>query len=69
MTVAIQVKILTAVCGRCGTDVIGDNMGTGRAWQHLNGVDDRIRRFALLEMTMDVLDDHDRVVDQNADRQ
>ena len=40
MTVAIQVKILTAVCGRCGTDVIGDNMGTGRAWQHLNGVDD-----------------------------
>lgn len=40
MTIEIPVKILEAVCGRCGGDVIGDNMGTGRPWQHVDRLDD-----------------------------
>ena len=35
-----EVKLLIEKCGRCGGDVVGDNMGTGRPWQHVVGPDD-----------------------------
>lgn len=37
---ALQVKTLIQTCGRCGGQVVGDNMGTGRPWQHIDGPDD-----------------------------
>lgn len=37
---ALPVKLLVEKCGRCGGDVVGDNMGTGRPWQHIAGPDD-----------------------------
>lgn len=36
----LAVKILEDTCGRCGGRVIGDNMGTGRPWQHVDRLDD-----------------------------
>ena len=32
-----EVRILFDKCARCGGDIIGDNLGTGRSWQHLMG--------------------------------
>jgi hypothetical protein len=31
-----EIRLLVERCGRCGTDAVGDNTGSGRAWQHLD---------------------------------
>lgn len=33
----MRVKLLFEICAVCGDEVVGDNMMTGRAWQHLAG--------------------------------
>ena len=35
-----DVKLLVETCGRCGGQVVGDNMGNGRPWQHVDRADD-----------------------------
>jgi hypothetical protein len=34
------IKLLVETCGRCGGQVVGDNMGNGRPWQHVDRADD-----------------------------
>jgi hypothetical protein len=35
-----EIKLLVETCGRCGGLVVGDNLGNGRPWQHVDRADD-----------------------------
>lgn len=35
-----EIRLLILTCGACGGQVVGDNTGDGRAWQHLTGPED-----------------------------
>ena len=36
-TITREVRILFDKCAKCGRDIIGDNTGDGRPWQHVDG--------------------------------
>jgi hypothetical protein len=36
-TIPHPVKLLVEICGRCHGELVGDNTGSGRPWQHLAG--------------------------------
>ena len=44
-TIERPVKLLFAICAACGNEVVGDNTGSGRAWQHLATPDDHTILF------------------------
>ena len=63
-TITREVRILFDKCAKCGRDIIGDNTGDGRPWQHVDGephddshfpafgflAGDRVRIASLLEL-------------------
>jgi hypothetical protein len=59
-----DVKLIFETCGRCGGQVVGDNLGTGRPWQHIDRPDDHPIIFGtpappmeLRRATLDELED------------